>query len=119
MAEPMYTVWVTTGNEALGGTDSNVYLMLYGQNGQTDWILLPPEDIFAFEQDSTDKFVVQAPDVGTLTRCCVGHDSSADSGWYVAAVRVQHIASGKEWRFEFNEWVGEEEAGRRVVCATA
>jgi hypothetical protein len=116
MADPTYTVWITTGSEALGGTDSNVYLMLYGANGQTEWILLPPEDVFAFEQGSTDKFVLLAPDVGDLTRCCVAHDNSADSGWFVASVRVRHNANGKEWQFIFNQWVGQEEAGRLVVC---
>lgn len=116
MAEPTYIVWINTGEEALGGTDSNVYIMLYGDKGQTDWIHLPAEDIFAFEEGSSDKFVIEAPDVGTLTQCCVGHDNSADSGWYVASVRVQHVASAKDWTFTFNEWVGEEEAGRLVVC---
>ena len=41
MAEPNYTVWVKTGDEPLGGTDSNVYVMLFGTKGQTDWIFLP------------------------------------------------------------------------------
>jgi hypothetical protein len=117
MAEPTYSVWIKTGEQALGGTDSNVYVMLYGEAGKTEWIFLPPEDIFAFEEGSTDKFILEAPDVGNLTQCCVGHDNSADSGWYVETVRVQHMPSGKEWTFKFNEWVGQEEAGRLAVCA--
>jgi hypothetical protein len=116
MAEPTYVVWVKTGDQALGGTDSNVYIMLYGANGQTDWVLLPAEDLFAFEEGSLDQFVLAVPDLGPLTRCCVGHDNSADPGWYVDYVRVRHLASGREWRFEFNQWVGEEEAGRLAVC---
>lgn len=116
MQEPTYTVWVTTGDVALGGTDSNVFLMLFGEAGQTDWIHLLPEDIFAFEQGSTDKFVIIAPDVGRLTQVCVSHDDSADSGWHVASVRVLHHASQQTWTIPFNQWVGQEEAGRLVVC---
>lgn len=116
MREPTYTVWVTTGDVALGGTDSNVFIMLYGEHGQTDWIHLPPEDVFAFEQGGTDKFVLLAPDVGKLTRVCVAHDASADSGWHVAKVRVQHHPSRQTWTVTFNQWVGQEEAGRLVVC---
>jgi hypothetical protein len=116
MSQPSYTVWVTTGEEPLGGTDSNVYLMLYGSAGQTDWIHLPTEDVFAFEEGSTDKFVLDVPDLGDLTRCCVSHDGSADSGWYVDNVRVRHNGSSEEWLFTFDQWVGEEEAGRRAVC---
>ncbi len=119
MDEPTYTVWITTGDQALGGTDSNVYIMLYGQAGQSDWIFLPTEDVFAFEEGSVDKFMLVAPDVGALTRCCVGHDASADSGWYVQEVRVEHMRSSKTWTFTFDAWVGEEEAGRRAVCVDA
>jgi hypothetical protein len=116
MPEPIYSAWITTGDEPLGGTDSNVYLMLFGSAGQTDWILLPARDAFAFEQGSTDKFMIDAPDVGELTRCCVGHDNSADPGWYVEAVRLRHNPSGSEWTFRFHQWLGEEEAGRLAVC---
>ena len=116
MSQPAYSVWVKTGEQPLGGTDSNVYLMLYGSDGKTDWVYLPPEDMFAFEEGSTDKFVLDIPDLGDLTRCCVGHDNSADPGWYVEQVRVRHNRSGKEWFFAFNQWLGEEEAGRLAVC---
>lgn len=117
MSQPAYSLWVKTGDQPLGGTDSNVFLMLYGEAGQTDWVHLPPEDIFAFEQGSTDRFVLDMPDLGNLTRCCVGHDNSADSGWYVEQVSVRHNLSGRELLFDFNQWLGEEEAGRLVVCA--
>ena len=116
MAEPIYTVWIRTGDEPLGGTDSNVYVMLFGAKGQTDWIFLPPRDAFAFEEGGVDKFILDAPDVGDLTRCCVGHDNSADPGWFVEDVRVRHNVSGKEWAFKFHQWLGEEEAGRLAVC---
>lgn len=119
MEEPTYTLWIKTGDLPLGGTDSVVHVMLYGTGGQTEWIPLPTEDIFAFEAGSVDKFVLLAPDVGDVTRCCVGHDASADSGWYVEQVRVQRHANGKIWEFVFNAWVGEEEAGRRAVCVDA
>ncbi len=119
MENATYSVWVTTGKEALGGTDSNVFIILYGENGQTDWINLPAEDVFAFEEGSTDKFVLAVPDLGELRRCCLAHDNSADSGWYIDSVRVQHNGSHKQWNFSFHGWIGEEEAGRLVVCASA
>lgn len=116
MTEPTYTIWIKTGDEPLGGTDSNVSIMLFGADGQTDWIFLPPRDAFAFEEGGVDKFMLDAPDVGDLTRCCVGHDNSADPGWFVEDVRVRHNASGNEWVFRFHQWLGEEEAGRLAVC---
>jgi hypothetical protein len=104
MPEPTYTIWIKTGDKPLGGTDSNVYVMLFGDAGQTEWIFLPPRDAFAFEEGSVDKFVLDAPDVGDLTRCC--------------DVRVRHNVSEKEWIFRFHQWLGEEEAGRLAVCVS-
>jgi len=118
MNNTTYTVWIKTGDQPLGGTDSNVFIMLYGANGHTDWLFLPTEDVFAFEEGSTDKFVLDVPDVGRLTKCCVGEDGSEDSGWYVENVRVRHDSSGQEWLFVFNQWLGQEEAGRQAVCVS-
>ncbi len=116
MTTPQYQVWVHTGSQPLAGTDSNVYIMLYGTQGRTDWILLPAEDAFAFEENAVDKFLLDLPDLGDPTRVCLSHDESVDSGWYVNNVRIEG-SDGRTWTFTFNSWIGEEEAGRRVVCA--
>ncbi len=116
MTDSSYSIWVTTGDQALGGTDSNVFIQLFGTNARTESIHLPPEDVFAFEQGNTDKFVLQAPDLGDLTRCCIGQDASADSGWYVETVRIRYNPTGKEWNFNFQCWLGMEEAGTLSAC---
>ncbi|NWF70934.1 MAG: hypothetical protein HXY40_17755 [Chloroflexi bacterium] len=111
-----YSIWIKTGEQALAGTDSNVFIQLFGVNARTDSIYLPPEDVFSFEEGSTDKFVLEAPDLGDLTRCCIGQDGTADSGWFVETVRVRYDASGKEWTFRFQQWLGLEEAGTLSAC---
>ena len=55
MATNIYTVWVRTGDDELAGTDSNVFIQLFGTTGQTESIHLPPRDIFSFESGSVDK----------------------------------------------------------------
>lgn len=112
-----YSIWIHTGGEALAGTDSNVFIQLYGTDGKTESIHLPAKDIFAFEEDSVDKFILEVPDLGELTRCCVGHDGSADSGWYVIEVRVADDETDREWRFPFGQWIGIEESGKHFACA--
>jgi hypothetical protein len=112
----IYSIWVKTGDEPLGGTDSNVYLQLFGTTGKTEAIYLPPEDIFAFEQGSIDKFILQVPDVGELNKCCIGQDASVDSGWYVETVTVKDDETDREWVFVFNQWLGIEEAGTLAAC---
>lgn len=111
-----YKIWIRTGDVALGGTDSNVFIQLTGTDGRTDSLHLPARDAFAFEAGSVDAFILEVPDVGDLTRCCVGHDSTADSGWYVVDVRIQDDETAREWLFTFDQWLGIEEAGRQFAC---
>jgi lipoxygenase homology domain-containing protein 1 len=116
MKTNIYHLWVKTGDQPLGGTDSNVFIQLFGTDGQTESIYLPPQDIFAFEQGSIDKFVLEVPDVGNLNRCCIGQDASADSGWFVESVRLKDDETDREWLFTFNQWLGMEEAGTLAAC---
>jgi hypothetical protein len=113
----IYTVWIRTGDDPLAGTDSHVFLQLFGTNGHTESIYLPPRDVFAFESGSTEKYILEVPDLGSLTRCCIGHDNSeGDSGWYVVDVRVQDDETDREWVFSFNQWLGLEESGKLTAC---
>lgn len=116
MKTNIYTIWVRTGDVALGGTDSNVFIQLIGTEGKTESIYLPPEDVFAFEAGSVDKYILEVPDVGELRRCCIGHDGAADSGWYVVDVRVKDDETEREWTFVFDQWLGQEEAGKQFAC---
>lgn len=117
MKQNIYTIWIRTGEENLAGTDSNVFIQLFGTNGQTESIHLPPRDIFSFESGSTDQYVLEVPDLGELTRCCVGHDNSeGDSGWFVVDVRVQDDETDRQWVFTFNQWLGVEESGKLFEC---
>jgi hypothetical protein len=111
-----YYVAVKTGQHTEAGTDSNVFIQLFGTTGKTESIWLPPQDVFAFEEGSVDHFVLEVPDVGDLTRCCIGQDASADSGWFVETVQVKDDETNREWRFTFNQWLGMEEAGTLAAC---
>lgn len=112
-----YAIWIRTGQETLAGTDSNVFIKLIGTHGETESLHLPERDIFSFESGSTDSYVLEVPDVGDLTRCCVGHDDTeGDSGWYVVDVRIQDDDTDREWVFTFNQWIGKEESGSLYAC---
>lgn len=117
MKTNIYTIWIKTGDQTLAGTDSNVFIQLFGTEGKTESIYLPPEDIFAFEAGSVDKFILEVPDVGELTRCCIGHDNAeGDSGWFVVDVRIQDDETDREWTFVFDQWLGIEESGKLFAC---
>ena len=116
----LYTLWVRTGEQNLAGTDSNVFIQLFGTQAHTESVFLPPQDIFAFESGNIDKFVLEIPDLGDLVRCCIGHDNSeGDSGWYVIDVRIQQEDTGREWTFTFDQWLGVDESGNLSACVDA
>jgi hypothetical protein len=46
MKQNIYTIYIRTGDDTLAGTDSNVFLQLFGTTGQTEEIFLPAKDIF-------------------------------------------------------------------------
>ncbi len=113
----IYTIWVQTGTDTLAGTDSEVFIQLFGTTGQTESIHLPAQDVFAFESGSTDKFILEVPDVGELNRVCIGHNNSeGDSGWFVVDVRIQDDDTDREWVFAFDQWIGLEESGKLFAC---
>lgn len=118
MKTNIYTIWIKTGEQPLAGTDSNIFIQLFGSEGQTESIYLPPRDIFAFEEGSVDKYILEVPDLGNLNRCCIGQDASADAGWYVETVRVQDDETNREWLFIFNQWLDMQETGRLSACVT-
>ena len=113
----LYTIWVTTGDDELAGTDSNVFIRLAGTQTTTETLHLPPQDIFAFEAGGTDKFVLDVPELGDIKECCIGHDNSeGDSGWYVKTVKIQNGETNQDWTFTFEQWLGLEESGVLSAC---
>jgi hypothetical protein len=116
----LYTIWVATGDDELAGTDSNVFIRLAGTKAVTETLHLPPQDIFAFESGSVDKFVLEIPDLGELKECCIGHDNSeGDSGWYIKTVQIQNDETNQQWLFTFEQWLGVEESGVLSACVEA
>jgi hypothetical protein len=118
MAEKMYVIHVTTGDDPLAGTDSNVYMNLIGDLGESGEFLLGG-DLFAFEIDTTDRFEVTLPDLGELREACLRHDASVDPGWYVKTVGVEDGEDGI-WSFTFERWLDPEEGDKQLeACAEA
>jgi hypothetical protein len=110
----IYTIWIRTGSGETGGTDAQVYIQLVGTQGKTEPVHLPSRDVFTFEAGSIDRFVLEVPDIGEVTRCCLGHDGSDPAGWYVAEVRIQDDDTERGWTFMFDRWIGDE--GKTFSC---
>lgn len=74
-------LWVKTSDDSLSGTDSRVFVCLYGAKGKTDEVELENKGD-AFEQGNTDEFDVHVSDIGKPYKLRVFHDdSNIMSGW--------------------------------------
>jgi hypothetical protein len=119
MKQNIYTIYVRTGDDPTAGTDSNIFLQLFGTQGQSDEIHLPARDLFSFESGGTDKYILEIPDLGEVVRCCLRQDNSEtgpSSGWQVKDVRVVDDETDRAWTFTFDCWLGLEESGTLTVC---
>jgi PLAT/LH2 domain len=99
---PVYKVSIKTGDKTGAGTDSNIFMTIYGEKGQTGEIRL--NSLIsgnAFERNQTDVLtVLGSPDVGTFTKVKIRSDGKyAGPGWYLESVTI----NGKTARFD--QWL--------------
>uniref|UniRef100_A0A4W3I0Q9 Lipoxygenase homology PLAT domains 1 n=1 Tax=Callorhinchus milii TaxID=7868 RepID=A0A4W3I0Q9_CALMI len=90
-----YEVQVQTGNVRSAGTNAQIFIQIYGENGKTEVIDLRSRSD-NFERAAMDIFKqIQATDVGKLIKIRIGHDGSGmGDGWYLETVSISRLS----WR---------------------
>lgn len=98
-----YRVAVTTGNVRSAGTDANVYIVVFGDQGDTGRKELAKQGKNCFDRGQKDEFRVAGADVGVMSHILIGHDGSGTGpAWYLAEVEVEHMATGQVLHFHAN-----------------
>jgi hypothetical protein len=103
-----YKVSVTTGDRFGAGTDANVFITIYGSNGDSGERLLdgPGNN---FERNQVDVFQVEAVDLGEISKIRVRHDDSGiGPGWFLEKVVLEQVTddgTGKQWFFLCGKWL--------------
>lgn len=88
------------------GTDANVFITLYGSNGDSGKRPLTQKFRNLFERGRTDRFVVEMLDLGELMRVKVEHDNSKNSsGWYLECVEITNTANSVTTIFLCGKWL--------------
>ena len=103
-----YEVSVKTANAKKAGTDSNVFLTLYGQHGSTvdRGLEKSREGGNKFERGRTDVFDMKSRDLGALTKAVVRHDGSGfGSDWKLESVTVTECTSKAKYVFLCDDWL--------------
>uniref|UniRef100_A0A8C2ZJA1 Lipoxygenase homology PLAT domains 1 n=1 Tax=Cyclopterus lumpus TaxID=8103 RepID=A0A8C2ZJA1_CYCLU len=110
-----YEIIVITGDVKGAGTDANVFISIYGVNGDSGKRHLRQKFRNLFEQGRTDRFVLEMLDLGELLRVKVEHDRSASNcGWYLECVEVTNTANSVTTIFQCGKWLDTRKADGQI-----
>ncbi|XP_071154983.1 lipoxygenase homology domain-containing protein 1-like isoform X1 [Mytilus edulis] len=112
-----YHVILTTGKEPGSETDSNVYINIAGEKGDTGRrMLLQSNNVSKFKVGQTDIFHVEAVSLGVLQKLTIGHDGTmAGQGWYLDEVVIREFEDAKEeYIFPCEKWLDTGEEDRKI-----
>lgn len=111
-----YEIIVITGNEKGAGTDANVFITIYGSNGDSGRRQLRQKFRNLFEREQTDRFLMEMLDMGELQKVRVEHDNTGPSpGWLLDRVEVTNTSNGVTTIFLCRKWLDTKLADGQIV----
>ncbi|XP_076859680.1 lipoxygenase homology domain-containing protein 1 [Brachyhypopomus gauderio] len=110
-----YEIVIITGDVKGAGTDANVYITIYGVNGDSGQRPLKQKFRNLFERGRTDRFVLEMLDLGDLLRVKVEHDNSSQTpGWYLECVDITNTANWVTTIFVCGKWLDKKKADGKI-----
>ncbi|CAF1064509.1 unnamed protein product [Rotaria sordida] len=98
----LYRIKIITSSEDDSGTDSNVFMKIYGENDQTkrfQLITTEQDSKLLFKKGKTDKFDIKLNDVGNIQKINIAQDGKGlHPVWHLKTVEIQ---KGTEF-YKFN-----------------
>uniref|UniRef100_F7CL93 Lipoxygenase homology PLAT domains 1 n=1 Tax=Ornithorhynchus anatinus TaxID=9258 RepID=F7CL93_ORNAN len=113
----VYEVVTVTGDVRGAGTDANVFVTIFGENGLSPKLHLTSKSESAFERCNTDVFRVKTNNVGPIYKIRIEHDSTGlNASWFLDRVVVTDMNRPHlRYYFACNNWLSKEE-GDRQYC---
>ncbi|KAJ8339353.1 hypothetical protein SKAU_G00361390 [Synaphobranchus kaupii] len=109
-----YCVSVFTADVKGSGTDADVFLNMFGENGDTGERRLD-NDKDNFERGTEDKFIMEAPNLGRLRKITIGHNNKGSSaGWCLDKVVVDDMGNKEVYEFPVNRWFAMDEDDGKI-----
>ena len=98
-----YKIKIKTGDISSAGTNSNVYIKLYGDR-ITDFIKLDNLSHNDFERGKTDLYNISNIDIGKIEKIEIKHDNTGDNpSWFLEKVEI--IKRNKQYNFTAQRWL--------------
>ena len=86
-----YEITVVTGDKRRAGTDSNVYITLFGENGKRTEKMHLKKSLShkdPFERGQSDIFRIRGDYIGKLVKLRIEHDNTGQfAGWFLERVQ--------------------------------
>ncbi|KAM4708199.1 lipoxygenase homology domain-containing protein 1 [Discoglossus pictus] len=109
-----YIARVFTGTGNGSGTDADVFLNIFGENGDTGERRLD-NDKDNFEKGAEDKFTIDAPNLGKLRKITIGHNNKGGSaGWFLEKVIIEDIGNKSIYEFPVSRWFALDEDDGKI-----
>ncbi|XP_060092590.1 lipoxygenase homology domain-containing protein 1 [Heteronotia binoei] len=103
-----YEVIVVTGFEKGAGTDANVFITIFGANGDSGKRSLKQKHRNLFERGKDNRFYLEILELGELRKVRIEHDNTGlSSGWLVERVEITNSATGVTTNFPCGKWLDE------------
>ncbi|KAK4470570.1 hypothetical protein MN116_006112, partial [Schistosoma mekongi] len=108
-----YNVGVLTGSCRNAGTIANVFVHLYGSQGESRDMQLKHKDtdVTKFEAGKCEEFILPCGKLGEIKKIKIWHDGiSPTTGWFLDEVTVIDYYLGRRHVFRVNRWLSKNEA---------
>ena len=110
-----YDIKVYTGDVSSAGTDANVFINIFGENGDTGKRQLSKKFKDLFERNQVDDFKLEALDLGKLTKLHIEHDNKGfGAGWFLDKVVVTNLSDNSTTEFPCGQWLDKKKGDKLI-----
>uniref|UniRef100_A0A8C4R1V7 PLAT domain-containing protein n=1 Tax=Eptatretus burgeri TaxID=7764 RepID=A0A8C4R1V7_EPTBU len=108
----MYIICVKTGDQRNAGTDSDVFIILFGDRDDTGLLSLKSSKTNKnkFERGCVDEFTLEAVNLGPTRKILIGHNNrGGSSGWFLDWVNIDAPSLGQRMHLPCGRWLDKRE----------
>nr|XP_004656868.2 lipoxygenase homology domain-containing protein 1 isoform X2 [Jaculus jaculus] len=114
--EVLYEMTVWTGDVVGGGTDSNIFMTLYGINGSTEEVKLDKKKA-RFEREQNDTFIMEILDIAPFTKMRIRIDGMGSRPeWFLERILLKNMSTGDLTMFYYGDWLSQRKGKKTLVC---
>lgn len=125
-SDPLFSyllkISVKTSDLMGAGTDANVFLIIFGQNGDSGELELKKSEtnMNKFERNRTDIFLFKnILSLGELVKCRVWHDNTGsligNTNWHLSNIKIEDQGNRKVFNFKCNKWLSLSKDDKQIV----